>query len=136
MKPEELDAVRVVAILGTRGLEQRGRELLAGYVRAGGGLLVGAGRELPHGPHRGDPSHRHRAGPPPPAAAGLSAGCSRLTQDSHAFAVDLLERAGVAITPGIDFGDNAPQQHVRFAYTQSIERLQEGVRRISKFLQG
>ncbi|HEY6361942.1 MAG TPA: BatA domain-containing protein [Vicinamibacterales bacterium] len=46
MKPEELDAVRVVAILGTRGLEQRGRELLAGYVRAGGGLLVTAGPDI------------------------------------------------------------------------------------------
>ena len=46
MKPQELDAVRVVAILGTRGLEQRGRELLAGYVRAGGGLLVTAGPDV------------------------------------------------------------------------------------------
>jgi aspartate/methionine/tyrosine aminotransferase len=72
----------------------------------------------------------------PQGAFYVYAGCSRLTQDSHAFAVELLERAGVAITPGIDFGDNAPQQHVRFAYTQSIERLQEGVRRISAFLHG
>ena len=46
MQPEELDAVRVVAILGTRGIEQRGRELLAGYVRAGGGLLVTAGPDV------------------------------------------------------------------------------------------
>jgi aspartate/methionine/tyrosine aminotransferase len=72
----------------------------------------------------------------PQGAFYVYAGCSRLTQDSHAFAVELLERAGVAITPGIDFGDNAPQRHVRFAYTQSIERLQEGVRRISTFLHG
>jgi aspartate/methionine/tyrosine aminotransferase len=72
----------------------------------------------------------------PQGAFYVYAGCSRLTQDSHAFAVELLERAGVAITPGIDFGDNAPQRHVRFAYTQSIERLQEGVRRISAFLHG
>ena len=46
LKPEELDDVQVVAILGTRGLEQRGRELLAGYVRAGGGLLVTAGPDV------------------------------------------------------------------------------------------
>jgi aspartate/methionine/tyrosine aminotransferase len=51
------------------------------------------------------------------------------------FARDLLERAGVAITPGIDFGSNAPERHVRFAYTNSLERLQEGVRRIGDFLQ-
>ena len=35
---------------------------------------------------------------------------------------------------GIDFGANAPERHVRFAYTNSIERLQEGVRRIGEFL--
>jgi aspartate/methionine/tyrosine aminotransferase len=46
----------------------------------------------------------------------------------------LLEKAGVAITPGIDFGSNTPERHVRFAYTNSIERLQEGVSRIGKFL--
>lgn len=72
----------------------------------------------------------------PQGAFYVYAGCSRLAQDSYTFAVDLLERAGVAITPGIDFGDNAPQQHVRFAYTQSLEQLQEGVRRISAFLRG
>lgn len=72
----------------------------------------------------------------PQGAFYVYAGCGRLTQDSHAFAVDLLERAGVAITPGMDFGDNAPQRHVRFAYTQSIGQLREGVRRISAFLRG
>ncbi|MEK6594027.1 MAG: pyridoxal phosphate-dependent aminotransferase [Pseudomonadota bacterium] len=70
----------------------------------------------------------------PQGAFYIYAGCSRLTQDSYAFALDLLEKAGVAITPGIDFGDNAPQRHVRFAYTQSIARLQEGVRRIAAYL--
>ena len=40
----------------------------------------------------------------------------------------------LAVTPGIDFGANAPERHVRFAYTQSIETLQEGVRRIGEYL--
>jgi hypothetical protein len=35
-----------VAIFGTRGVEQRGRELLANFVRSGGGLLVTAGPEV------------------------------------------------------------------------------------------
>lgn len=70
----------------------------------------------------------------PQGAFYIYAGCGGLTHDSHAFALDLLEKAGVAITPGIDFGDNAPQRHVRFAYTQSIEKLQEGVRRIAAYL--
>ena len=70
----------------------------------------------------------------PQGAFYVYAGCGGLTQDSFAFARGLLEQAGVAITPGIDFGANAPERHVRFAYTNSIERLQEGVSRIAKFL--
>jgi aspartate/methionine/tyrosine aminotransferase len=70
----------------------------------------------------------------PQGAFYVYAGCGRLTQNSFAFARELLEHAGVAITPGLDFGSNAPQRHVRFAYTRSIEQLQEGVRRIERFL--
>jgi aspartate/methionine/tyrosine aminotransferase len=70
----------------------------------------------------------------PQGAFYVYAGCGRLTKDSFGFTRDLLEQGGVAITPGIDFGANAPERHVRFAYTNSIERLQEGVSRIAKFL--
>jgi len=70
----------------------------------------------------------------PQGAFYVYAGCGGLTRDSFAFAIEILEQAGVAITPGIDFGANAPERHVRFAYTNSIERLQEGVSRIAKFL--
>jgi len=72
----------------------------------------------------------------PQGAFYIYAGCGKLTDDSFAFARDLLEEAGVAITPGIDFGANAPERHVRFAYTRPIERLKEGVSRIAKFLDG
>ena len=70
----------------------------------------------------------------PQGAFYVYAGCARLTQDSFTFARDLLEREGVAITPGVDFGANAPERHVRFAYTNSIGRLKEGVARIADFL--
>jgi aspartate/methionine/tyrosine aminotransferase len=40
----------------------------------------------------------------------------------------------VAVTPGLDFGANQPQKHIRFAYTTDEEKLQEGVRRIAQFL--
>jgi len=70
----------------------------------------------------------------PQGAFYIYAGCARLTRDSFAFARDLLEQAGVAITPGIDFGANAPERHVRFAYTSPIERLKVGVARIGEFL--
>ena len=54
--------------------------------------------------------------------------------DSYQFSQALLEQAGVAITPGIDFGHHRPDEHVRFAYTTSLENLKEGVLRINKFL--
>jgi aspartate/methionine/tyrosine aminotransferase len=71
----------------------------------------------------------------PQGAFYIYAGCGALTRDSHAFARDLLEQAGVAITPGVDFGAHAPERHVRFAYTQPMERLREGVARIARFLE-
>lgn len=66
----------------------------------------------------------------PPGAFYLYADCSRFTDDSFAFCRDLLERAGVAVTPGIDFGTYRANAHVRFAYTTSLEQLQEGVARL------
>jgi len=70
----------------------------------------------------------------PAGAFYLYAGCSRFTDDSYSFAAQLLEETGVAITPGIDFGRNQPESHVRFAYTTSLENLQEGVRRLAEKL--
>ena len=70
----------------------------------------------------------------PQGAFYIYAGCASLTPDSFAFAHDLLEQAGVAITPGIDFGHHAPERHVRFAYTRPVAELAEGVRRIVAFL--
>jgi aspartate/methionine/tyrosine aminotransferase len=70
----------------------------------------------------------------PDGAFYLYANCSRFTDDSFSFSSRLLEEAGVAITPGIDFGVNQPETHVRFAYTTSLEKLQEGVRRLREFL--
>ena len=70
----------------------------------------------------------------PEGAFYLYANCSRFTDDSYSFTSRLLEEAGVAITPGIDFGVNQPETHVRFAYTTSLENLQEGVRRLQEYL--
>ena len=70
----------------------------------------------------------------PQGAFYIYADCSALCDDSFAFARDLLESAGVAITPGADFGANAAAQHVRFAYTNAVPVLEEGVRRIAAYL--
>lgn len=71
----------------------------------------------------------------PQGAFYIYADCSRFTNDSYRFAMDLLDKAGVAITPGIDFGNHRAAQHVRFAYTTSMEQLQEGIKRLSGYLQ-
>ena len=70
----------------------------------------------------------------PQGAFYLYANCKQFTDDSYQFCLDLLQQAGVAVTPGKDFGLNRPEQHVRFAYTTSLERLEEGVARLQKFV--
>jgi len=70
----------------------------------------------------------------PQGAFYIYAGCGRLTRDSRALAQSLLEEAGVAITPGIDFGAHRASEHVRFTYTRPVERLREGVARIGAWL--
>jgi len=70
----------------------------------------------------------------PEGAFYLYADCSAFTDDSFSFCQDLLEQAGVAVTPGKDFGDNAPGSHVRFAYTTEIPQLEEGVARLARYL--
>lgn len=61
----------------------------------------------------------------------LYADCSRFAHDSYPFCLELLERTGVAITPGIDFGSHLATQHVRFAYTNSMLKLAEAVERLA-----
>lgn len=70
----------------------------------------------------------------PGGAFYVYANVSKFTQDSFGFSQQLLEKAHVAITPGLDFGSYEPHLHVRFAYTQNIQRLQQALDRIREFL--
>lgn len=70
----------------------------------------------------------------PQGAFYLYADCSRFTDDSQAFAVRLLEQAGVAITPGLDFGSHRAARHVRFSYANTLDNLREGVMRLREYL--
>ena len=70
----------------------------------------------------------------PRGAFYLYADCSAFSHDSMRFCQDTLEQIGVAITPGVDFGQDHAPSRVRFAYTTSLERLQEGVKRLSGYL--
>lgn len=70
----------------------------------------------------------------PDGAFYLYADCSAFTEDSDQFAWTLLDKAGVAITPGRDFGYAHSNHFVRFSYTTSKTQMQEGIARISAFL--
>lgn len=69
----------------------------------------------------------------PQGAFYVYAGIGTLADDSFSLAGRLIEEAGVAATPGRDFGDNAPERHMRFAYTLSEDRLTEGLQRLRAF---
>jgi aspartate/methionine/tyrosine aminotransferase len=69
----------------------------------------------------------------PEGAFYIYADCERFTGDSEAFAFRVLEEAGVAITPGCDFGVHRAHAHVRFAYTRAMSDLTEGMERLARF---
>ncbi|HSD95531.1 MAG TPA: pyridoxal phosphate-dependent aminotransferase [Sulfuricaulis sp.] len=69
----------------------------------------------------------------PTGAFYLYADCSSFTDDSQTLALDLLEHAGVAITPGLDFGSYQAARHARFSYANTLENLREGVSRLRDY---
>jgi aspartate/methionine/tyrosine aminotransferase len=70
----------------------------------------------------------------PQGAFYVYADSSVLALNSFDFARRILHEANVALTPGKDFGNAAPDQHIRIAYTNSIARLGEALSRIRRIL--
>ena len=70
----------------------------------------------------------------PQGAFYIYADSSGLAADSYSLAGRLLTEAGVAATPGLDFGSNGAQGHMRFAYTVDRNRIEEGLTRMAAFL--
>jgi aspartate/methionine/tyrosine aminotransferase len=70
----------------------------------------------------------------PDGAFYIYANCSKFTDDSYQFALDLLEAEAVAVTPGKDFGINEAGHYIRFAYTTSIDRMSIAMQRLEKFI--
>jgi aspartate/methionine/tyrosine aminotransferase len=64
----------------------------------------------------------------------LYADVSRFTDDSFEFARRMLEQAGVAATPGIDFDPIDGKHFVRFCYAGSAADMREAVARIGHWL--
>ena len=69
----------------------------------------------------------------PEGAFYVFVNAKHLTANSYDLAFGILEKAGVGVTPGIDFGQNA-EGYLRFSYANSLENIKEGLERISAFL--
>lgn len=67
----------------------------------------------------------------PKGAFYILADASHLSKDSHWLAFDILEKAKVAVTPGIDFG---AEGFLRFSYANSIENIKEGCKRLKEYI--
>ena len=70
----------------------------------------------------------------PQGAFYIYAQSDQIATDSFALSRLILHDAHVAITPGKDFGSNAPEKHIRIAYTQTVPRLTEAIERMSAHL--
>ncbi|WP_372613381.1 pyridoxal phosphate-dependent aminotransferase [Aquicoccus sp.] len=72
---------------------------------------------------------------PPDGAFYVYADVSDLTDDSRAFAAEILEKAGVAVTPGLDFDPHRGHGTIRFSYARSTGDIREGLARLKRFMQ-
>ncbi len=70
----------------------------------------------------------------PTGAFYVFANAKHISDDSYSLAFDILEKAHVGVTPGIDFGENG-EGYLRFSYANSMENIVEGLNRIERYLQ-
>lgn len=71
---------------------------------------------------------------PPDGAFYLYADVSALTDDSAALAAEILEHAGVAVTPGIDFDPVRGRQTLRFSYAGATDEIALGLERLAAWM--
>jgi len=69
----------------------------------------------------------------PTGAFYVLANAQRYTGDSFHFAFDILQKAKVGCTPGIDFGTNA-EGYLRFCYANSLENIETAMNRLAAYL--
>lgn len=73
---------------------------------------------------------------PPDGAFYVYADVSALTHDSAALAADILDKAGVAVTPGVDFDPVRGAETLRFSYARSTADISEGLDRLARYMAG
>tara|TARA_Y100001970_G_C14151681_1_gene813068 strand:+ start:111 stop:1250 length:1140 start_codon:yes stop_codon:yes gene_type:complete len=71
---------------------------------------------------------------PPDGAFYIYVDVSKFTNDSLEFTKQILDKAGVAITPGLDFDQKRGNTTIRFSYARSTEDIIEGTKRLKKFM--
>ena len=71
---------------------------------------------------------------PPDGAFYIYIDISEYSKDSLNFCREVLDKAGVAITPGLDFDQKRGNSTIRFSYARSTEDIVEGANRIKKFM--
>jgi aspartate/methionine/tyrosine aminotransferase len=71
---------------------------------------------------------------PPDGAFYIYADVSDLTEDSLGFAREILQNAGVAVTPGLDFDPKRGAQTLRFSYARATADIVEGLRRLQEYM--
>ncbi|KKK59683.1 hypothetical protein LCGC14_3031930, partial [marine sediment metagenome] len=71
---------------------------------------------------------------PTDGAFYVYADVSRFTDDSRAFAAEILDKAGVAVTPGLDFDPARGHKTLRFSYARSTSDMEEGIARLKAFM--
>ncbi len=69
----------------------------------------------------------------PTGAFYVFANAKHLSGDSYALAYDILEKARVGVTPGIDFGQGG-EGYLRFTYANSLENIAEGLSRLERYV--
>ena len=71
---------------------------------------------------------------PPDGAFYVYADVSEITDDSRALAAEILDKAGVAVTPGLDFDPIRGHTTLRFSYARSTADIREGLARLTAFM--
>ena len=69
----------------------------------------------------------------PAGAFYMLVNAKHLADSSYELAFEILEKAGVGVTPGIDFGQNA-EGYLRLSYANSLDNIKEGLRRLEEYL--
>jgi aspartate/methionine/tyrosine aminotransferase len=69
----------------------------------------------------------------PTGAFYVFANARSFSGDSYRLAFDILEKAHVGVTPGVDFGKNG-EGYLRFSYANSLENIEEGLSRLERYL--